>query len=127
LQAKELTEAVKDSIEKLLHKTFRPEFLNRIDSIVFFKKLTEVDVQKIAEIQLQQIIDRLAAQHITISIDDKVTAHLAEEGYSSEFGARPLKRTIQQLLLVPISRFLLQNPETKHLAAKLVKDKIVIE
>ena len=126
LQAKELTEKIKDQIEGLLQKAFRPEFLNRIDAIVFYRKLNEKDVAQIAEIQLQALINRLLEKHITLAVDDDVIAHLAAEGYSAEYGARPLKRTIQQLVLVPISHYLLKNPEAKNISLQLKDKKIVI-
>lgn len=126
LEAKELTEKVKDQVEKLLQASFRPEFLNRIDSIVFFRKLSEKDVAEIAEIQLQTIIDRLLEKHITLTIDDAVIKFLAEEGYSPEFGARPLKRTIQQYVLVPISQHLLKHPDTKNISLQLKAGKVIV-
>lgn len=127
LEAKELTDKIKDQVEQLLQKSFRPEFLNRIDAIVFFKKLSEEDVEKIAEIQLQYVINRLLDRGITLSVDDKVLAHIAQEGYSPEFGARPLKRVIQQQVLVPISQYLLKNPEAKNISLQLKNKKITIE
>ena len=127
LESKELNEKIKDQIESLLQKTFRPEFLNRIDAIVFYRKLNEKDVAQIAEIQLQALINRLLEKHITLTIDDDVIAHLAVEGYSSEYGARPLKRTIQQLVMVPISHYLLKNPDVKNISLQLKNKKIVIE
>lgn len=127
LEAKELTDKVKDQVEQLLQKSFRPEFLNRIDAIVFFKKLSEEDVEKIAEIQLQYVINRLLDRHITLSVDDKVLAHIAQEGYSPEFGARPLKRVIQQQVLVPISQYLLKHPETKNISLQMKNKKISVE
>ena len=127
LEAKELTDVVKDKVEKLLQTSFRPEFLNRIDAIVFFKKLSEKDVARIAQIQLQYLINRLLEKHITLTIDESVIAHLAQEGYSPEFGARPLKRTIQQFVLVPISQYLLKHPDTKNISLQMKKDKVIIE
>lgn len=126
LESKELTQKVKDAIEKLLHKTFRPEFLNRIDSIVFFRKLDEKDVERIAHIQIQEVSDRLLDKHISFSIDDAAISYLAQEGYSPEFGARPLKRVIQQKLLVPISHYLLKHPEAKKIAVHFHDNKIKI-
>ncbi len=126
LEAKELTDKVKDAVEQLLQKAFRPEFLNRIDAIVFFRKLSEKDVEQITEIQLQILINRLLEKHITLTVDEKVMAHVAQEGYSPEFGARPLKRVIQQQILVPVSQFLLQHPEIKHMSIVMKNNKIVI-
>lgn len=126
LEAKELTDKVKEQVEKLLQASFRPEFLNRIDAIVFFKKLSEKDVVQIAEIQLQTVINRLLEKHITLTIDDAVIKFLAEEGYSPEFGARPLKRTIQQYVLVPISQHLLKHPDAKNISLQLKAGKVII-
>lgn len=126
LEAKELTDKVKDQVEKLLQASFRPEFLNRIDSIVFFKKLSKNDVAQIAQIQLQTVIDRLLEKHITLTIDDAVITFLAQEGYSPEFGVRPLKRTIQQYVLVPISQYLLKKPDVKNISLQLKNDTVII-
>lgn len=110
LEAKELTENVKENVEKELFKTFRPEFLNRIDAIVFFRSLTEKDVEHIARIQLNKLKQRLFDQNITLTIDDAVIHAIAERGYEKEFGARPLARAIQQYITMPISQHLLQHP-----------------
>ena len=126
LEAKELTDKVKDAVEKLVHQMFRPEFLNRLDAIVFFRKLSEADIEAIAQIQLQIIIARLAEKHITLAVDQKTINFLAQEGYSPEFGARPLKRVIQHYILVPISQFLLKKPETTHVQVKLVNNKVTV-
>ena len=127
LEAKELTDKIKDAVEKLLHAAFRPEFLNRIDAIIFFRKLSQEDIQKIAQIQLQTVTDRLLEKHITVTFDEDVIEYIAKEGYSPEFGARPLKRVIQQYILVPISQFLLKHPQTKTLNLQLKNKKIVIQ
>lgn len=127
LGASELTEELKQSITNLLRKTFRPEFLNRIDAIIFFRMLTEKDVAQIARIQIKELENRLRAQHITLTITDPVIKHIAEQGYEKEFGARPLKRTVQALITVPLSQFLLKHPEEKHIAAILKGGKIVID
>ena len=127
LHTKELTDEVKHQIDELLHKHFRPEFLNRIDSIVYFRMLTEADVQKIAKLQLHELEKRLKEQNITLTIDDKVIKELAQRGYEKEFGARPLKRAIQRYVTVPISQYLLQNPDTKKIHVKLKNDTFVIE
>lgn len=126
LESKELTNKVKDAVEALLQKSFRPEFLNRIDAIVFYRKLNQKDVEQIAQIQIEALVNRLLEKHITLTVDEKVIAHLAKEGYSPEFGARPLKRVIQQQIMVPVSQFLLKNPDIKNMSVQLKNDKIVI-
>ena len=77
---------------------FRPEFLNRIDEIVIFQSLTKSSVQRILELQLGDLADRLAMHRVEISFDAQAKAHLLEEGYDLTFGARPLKRTVQRLV-----------------------------
>jgi ATP-dependent Clp protease ATP-binding subunit ClpB len=115
LAAKEITDKVKQQVESVLHKSFRPEFLNRIDAIVFFKRLNEQDIEQIARINLKDLEKRMVEHGITLSIDDAAIIKLAEEGYSEEFGARPLKRTIHNLITVPISQHMLKHPEAKKL------------
>lgn len=77
-----------------LKRTFRPEFLNRVDEIVIFNKLTDTDIQKIAGLMLGEVAARIEAQGIHITFDDAVTAMLAKEGFDPVYGARPLRRAI---------------------------------
>ena len=77
-----------------LKRTFRPEFLNRVDEIVIFNKLTDTDIQKIAGLMLREVAARIEAQGIHIAFDDAVTAMLAKEGFDPVYGARPLRRAI---------------------------------
>jgi len=127
LNAKEIDTKVKNEVEKILHKSFRPEFLNRIDAIVFFKRLNEQDIEQIARINLKDLEKRLAEQGIAITTDDAVIKELAEQGYVPEFGARPLKRTIHNLITIPISQYLLVHPEKKKLHVAIKKGVITIE
>lgn len=127
LAAKKIDTDVKESINQLLQRHFRPEFLNRIDAIAFFKMLTQEDVVKIAAIQINQLKDRLAERQITLQVDDTALKKLAEDGYEPEFGARPLKRVIQNELSVPLAQFLLHKPETKNIKAVLKNGRISLE
>ncbi len=77
-----------------LKRTFRPEFLNRVDEIVIFNKLTDTDIRKIAGLMLREVAARIEAQGIHIAFDDAVTAMLAKEGFDPVYGARPLRRAI---------------------------------
>jgi ATP-dependent Clp protease ATP-binding subunit ClpB len=126
LQAGVVTDEVKQRVEQELHKIFRPEFLNRIDAIVFFRSLTKEDVTSIAALQLEKIIQRLKNQNITLHVDAPVIEEIAHHGYVPEFGARPLARAIQQYILVPISQYLLVHPQTTEIRASLEKGQIVI-
>src|SRR5262249_5057253 len=86
---------------------FRPEFLNRVDDIIIFRSLDEKQLAQIVEIQLQRLQRRLAQQQLSLEVDRSAKQLLAKEGYDPLFGARPLKRTIQDLLLDPLATKLL--------------------
>lgn len=126
LQAKELDQKVKDEVEKIVHRTFRPEFLNRLDAIIFFKRLTQEDVEQIAHIQLDEIARRMKERNIDLTIEPDVIRYLAQEGYEPEFGARPLKRVIQHQILVLIAQYLLKK-DAKQLWVKLKDGVPVVE
>lgn len=126
LEAQELTEPVKQQIEKILHQHFRPEFLNRIDAIVYFKMLSTHDVVHIANIQMQDLIDRLTQRGIALTVSPDALKHIAEIGYEKEFGARPLKRAIQQYISVPVSQFLLRNPQAKSVNVEIQNGTITV-
>jgi len=126
LNASTITPEVKKQVDSLLYKSFRPEFLNRIDAIVFFKQLSEKDVEKIAHIQSASIINRLKEKHITLTISSTAIGELAKLGYVKEFGARPLKRVIQDYVMVPVSQFILKNPDAKKIDVDYKKDEFTI-
>lgn len=127
LGAKKLDDKVKDEVTKLLNKSFRPEFLNRIDAIIFFKRLSEEDVVKIARIQLSDLQKRLQEKGISCTIDEAVYAKIAELGYSEEYGARPLKRAIMTHITVPTSQYILQHPDKKHITISVKSGTFIIE
>ena len=88
---------------------FRPEFLNRIDEIIIFDRLSEDDLKKIVEIQLKRLSKRLEQQKITLNLSDSAKQLLAREGYDPVYGARPLRRTIQKEILDPLSIDILEG------------------
>jgi ATP-dependent Clp protease ATP-binding subunit ClpB len=92
-----------------LKANFRPEFLNRIDDIIIFHSLAEKHLAQIVEIQLQRLNKRLDQQQLRLTLDDAAKALLAQEGYDPQFGARPLKRSIQELLLDNLANRLLEG------------------
>jgi len=92
-------EDYKDKINEALREDFRPEFLNRIDEIVIFNPLRLKDIESIVDLQLKEVEERLAEKNIRIVMDAAAKRHLAEEGWSPDFGARPLKRLIQKTIL----------------------------
>jgi ATP-dependent Clp protease ATP-binding subunit ClpB len=98
---------MKEAVLTEMRHHFRPEFLNRVDEIVVFHSLTEADLKKILDIQLQRLRTRLADRNIEIELTAEAATHLAREGYDPVYGARPLKRAIQKELETPIGRRLL--------------------
>lgn len=95
----------------IVHQSFRPEFLNRIDQIIIFKKLNEELLEKIVNNQLEIIGGRLKEQNIVLTTTDKAKKYLAKHGYDPVFGARPLKRLIQQQILDPMALLLLDRED----------------
>ena len=92
-------EEIRNELMQLLRQTIRPEFLNRIDEIIFFKPLTKEDILKIVDLQIKQVNKRLEKNNMKIELTDKAKVWLAEIGYDPTFGARPLRRVIQKHIL----------------------------
>ena len=96
-------ERLKDKLMDVLRHTFRPEFLNRIDETVIFKSLGREQLEKIVDIQLQELRKRLAERKLHLEVTPEAKVLLAERGYDPVFGARPLKRTIQRMIENPLA------------------------
>jgi ATP-dependent Clp protease ATP-binding subunit ClpA len=96
-------------VQTELKTHFRPEFLNRVDDIIIFHSLDESQISRIVDIQLERLAKRLAPQNLTLDVDKSAKALLAKEGYDPQFGARPLKRAIQEHLLDPLATKLLEG------------------
>jgi ATP-dependent Clp protease ATP-binding subunit ClpC len=92
-----------------LKRHFRPEFLNRVDDVIIFQSLDEEELSRIVDIQLEKLKKRLAQQNLTLDVDKAAKKLLAKEGYDPQFGARPLKRAIQEHILNPLSMRLLEG------------------
>ncbi|HLU18359.1 MAG TPA: ATP-dependent chaperone ClpB [Pusillimonas sp.] len=102
-------EVVKEVIWDELKTAFRPEFLNRIDEVVVFHGLESKHIESIARIQIERLAERLAAQDMQLEVSDAALAQLARAGFDPVFGARPLKRAIQQHIENPVARLLLEG------------------
>ena len=102
-------QTMEDKVLAELKRHFRPEFLNRVDDVIIFQSLDEEELSKIVDIQLDRLGQRLAQQNLTLDVDAAAKKLLAKEGYDPQFGARPLKRTIQEQLLNPLSMKLLEG------------------
>ena len=105
----ELTEEAKIQVEKLLKQSFRPEFLNRLDEIVFYKPLTQTEIGKILDLLITDLNKRLADQEITIDLTQKAKDYLIKNGYDPVYGARPLKRFVQKKLETLIAREIIKQ------------------
>jgi ATP-dependent Clp protease ATP-binding subunit ClpB len=96
-------------VMEALREHFRPEFLNRVDEIIIFDRLSEEDLKKIVDIQLRRLIARLEKQKISLELTDAAKAFIAREGSDPVYGARPLKRAIQRRILDPLSLEILEG------------------
>lgn len=94
---------VKERLLNEVRRTFRPEFLNRLDDIIIFNPLSREDVKKIIELELEPLYKKLAQQGIKLEVIRKAKDFLCEKGFDAEFGARPLKRTIQKYVQEPLA------------------------
>ena len=93
--SKDKYDKLKDTVNEEMKKTFRPEFLNRIDDIIVFSHLSKPEIRQIAELMMKDLLKRLDEQHIKVEVSEEVKDFLAEDGYSEAYGARPLRRLIQ--------------------------------
>ena len=104
---------VKDKVMGSLKDYFRPEFLNRIDDIILFDILSKESIEKIVKIQVDIVAERLKAKDITLTVTPEVLAYLAKEGYNPQYGARPLKRLIQNKILTPVASLIISQGVVK--------------
>ena len=105
----ELTEEAKEKVEKLLKQSFRPEFLNRLDEIVFYKPLTQNETAKILDLLIVDLNKRLENQEITIELTDNAKEYLIKNGYDPVYGARPLKRFVQKKVETLIAKEIIKQ------------------
>ncbi|HZS42770.1 MAG TPA: AAA family ATPase [Candidatus Paceibacterota bacterium] len=100
---------VKKKVTDSLRDYFRPEFLNRLDEIIIFDILSEESIQRIVEIEMGKVKTRLAGKEIKLEVSEDVCAYLAKEGYNPQYGARPLKRLIQNKILTPVASLMVSE------------------
>lgn len=100
---------LKKQVLQAMGNFFRPEFLNRVDEMIIFHKLTRENVKAIIEIQLEKLSERMKQQNIKFVYDDDVLNKLVEVGYDPQFGARPVKRAIQNYIENEIARLLIRG------------------
>jgi len=125
----ETSEEIKLRVFEELKKHFKPEFLNRIDEIIVFHTLSKDDLAKIIDLQLALVSERLANKKIKIKVSPKAKKFLVEKGYDPTYGARPLKRVIQQMILDEIAKQIIAGKiqEGQKVEVDAPGDKIVIK
>ena len=112
-EKEKILEDTKNGVLDMLKKTIRPEFLNRIDDIIMFQPLNKQEIEQIVRLQINAVVKRLAAQEVTLHVNDDAIELIARAGFDPEFGARPVKRALQRLLLNDLSKALLAGTVDK--------------
>ena len=118
----DIVDKTKTQVLEHLKRNVRPEFLNRIDEIIMFRPLTKVQIRKIVDIQFRGIQKRLTEAGITIEANKEALDYMGEKGYDTVFGARPLKRVMQQLLLNTLSKEILAGNVRKDAIINVTLD-----
>ena len=122
-------ENIRSRVMEAVKMTFRPEFINRLDEVIVFHPLKQEDVRKIADLQIAKLADRMKKQGITLRVEESAVDLLSEKGYDPDFGARPLKRTIQSMLQNAVADRILDGKPGEHevLTASADGDRIKVE
>jgi len=102
-------ESMKNTLKQEMERSFRPEFLNRVDDIIVFRSLTDEDLARIIDIELAKVTKRLAEKHLKLVVTEEAKVLIRERGTNKEFGARPLRRAIEQMIEDPLSEELLRG------------------
>jgi len=120
---------LKDTVNEELKKAFRPEFLNRIDDIIVFSHLSKEEIREIVDLMMKDLFKRLEEKELSIEVTDEVKDHLAKDGYSEAYGARPLRRLIQKTIEDKLAEEILTNAYEPGdvIVLKLKDDKICFE
>ena len=125
----EILNEAKEKVEILLKKSFKPEFLNRLDEIVFYKPLMKNEISKILDLLIKDLENRLEDKNIKLYVTEEAKNYLIDNGYDEIYGARPLKRFVQKKLETLIARKILAG-EIKHdtdIIIDYINSELVIE
>ncbi len=118
--------AMKSELLKELRKTLRPELLNRLDDIVIFRALNTRDVRKIVDILLAELNERLSEHNIKVSLTKNLLKYVVKEGFSEEYGARPLRRVLQETVESQVAEYILRNGKGGNILLDFKKGKVFI-
>ena len=128
---KDKYEHLKDTVMEEMKKSFRPEFLNRVDDIIVFSHLSKAEIRQIVDLMLNSLFKRIEAKNLTIEVTDEVKDYLGEAGYSEAYGARPLRRLIQKKIEDGLAEEILSgkysDADNNKIVLKLKDQKIVFE
>ncbi len=128
-ESKDKYEKLKETVTEEMKKAFRPEFLNRIDETIVFAHLTQEEIRQIVDLMLKDLFKRLAERELSVEVTDEVKDHLAKNGYSEAYGARPLRRLIQRKIEDNLAEEILSGKYSQGdtIRITLVDDKISFE
>ncbi len=128
-ESKDKYEKLKETVTEEMKKAFRPEFLNRIDETIVFSHLSQEEIREIVDLMLKDLFKRLAERELSVEVTDEVKDHLAKNGYSEAYGARPLRRLIQRKIEDMLAEEILSGKYSAGdtVVLKLVDDKIVFD
>jgi ATP-dependent Clp protease ATP-binding subunit ClpB len=121
-KSEKLDERTKEKVLEVVKKSFRPEFVNRLDDIIVFDRLQKEEIKEIVKIQVNNLKNILKDKNLTFSITDKALEWLVDKGFDQEYGARPLKRAIQKYIQNPIANLILDMKDKKLDAIKIDVD-----
>jgi ATP-dependent Clp protease ATP-binding subunit ClpA len=127
--AKEGYEHMESRIKDVLKETFRPEFLNRVDNIIVFSKLTKEELREIVDLMLKEVMEEVKENGMTIEVSEEVKDLILEKGYDEQYGARPLRRTIQEYIEDEIAEAFLHRKiaQGDHVKIELENNKIILK
>ncbi len=116
-------------MEKLLKTQFKPEFLNRLDEVVFYTPLTRDQISGILQLMLKDLSGRLADRHLSVELTDAAKEYVIDNGYDPVYGARPLKRFLQRAVETPIARMLIAEdvPEGSEIVVDVENGEITVK
>jgi len=115
-----IEESAKEQVQQLLRRSFRPEFLNRLDEIVFYKPLTKTEISSIVDLMIKDLNRRLADKQLTASLSEEAKTYVVDNGYDPVYGARPLKRFLQRKIETLIARKLISDDVAPRSALEII-------
>ena len=116
----ELTQEARDSVDGLLKQQFRPEFLNRLDEIVFYKPLSKAEISRIVDLLMTDLQKRLSEKQLTLTLSPEAKAYIVEQGYDPVYGARPLKRFLQHKVETMLARRMIASDLTPNTQLEVI-------